>query len=111
MILHMINNITVAFLKELFIRKYSNDIFFTSTPEVRVTLTVPQYRELNNDLMRMTSDNMILLTDDPEKQVDQNSLPVYTKITITNLCEFIIELGEKFTFEVVESEDYGDEEL
>lgn len=107
------NMITIEYLKDLFLEKYGDSLFIEgeSPKEVLVTLTKDQYKELNNDLINTTGSDMLLLIDESELSINPEDL-LFTKISIYNLCDFVITLGDCFNFRLAdETLQYGEEEL
>lgn len=103
---------TVDYLKELFIEKYGNGLFTSGSPEVMVTLTNQQYSELNQDLLKKTKDPILLMIEEEDLKNFNPELMYWTRIIIPKLCQFIVQLGDKFDFRLFDvTEEYGDEDL
>ena len=110
------NKMTLNFLKSLFYKKYGDVLFiknkqFNIVPEISVIMTNDQYRELNEDIARLTRDSIMMVMDETERK----SLPEassHMKITLPSICEFIVEVGEDFDFKLFDpTQEHGDEEL
>ena len=105
------NKITIDLLKKLYVSRYGNCLFFKRPVEVLVTLTPDQFAELNDDLMKSTTPLLLLIEESEYKQPEPGSV-LYTRISVQNLCEFIIEIGEEFEFGLLDkSQEHGDEDL
>lgn len=104
--------ITVDHLKQLFFKKYENSIFLTHPPQVKVILTRKQYKELNSDFMNRVEDSLAFHIDDVHNKDFEPDELLYTKITISGVCEFNVELGDKFLFCLMDEEqEYGEETI
>lgn len=102
---------TVEFLKEMFIEKYGNCILFEETPRVIVTLTLDQYKELNNDIIKLTNPHSLILNEPMMNIVNPENLE-YMRIMMPKLCDLMIELGDEFGMRLFdESQEHGDEYL
>src|SRR5258708_211590 len=104
--------ITINYLKDLFFEKYGSFVFIKTPPEVLVTLTRNEYIELNNDLISMTGRGILLLIDESDITFMDPDEILYTRINVANACEFLIKLGDKFSFDLNSQHiEYGEEDL
>jgi len=104
--------ITIDYLRELFYEKYGDTFFIKQPPEILVTLTRDEYKELNSDLISMTGQGILLLVDESDMTLANPEDILYTKINIHGVCEFIVQLGDKFSFELVSQDTkHGEEDL
>lgn len=107
----MINKITIETLKELFIKYYGDCIFLKKPVEVLVTLTVEDFNYLNDDLIKSTHPLLLLIEESEFMQYEPGSV-LFSRVSIPNLCEFIIEIGEEFEFGLLDKDqEHGDETL
>lgn len=98
----------------MFLDKYGDGVFLEGTPEVVVTLTNLQYRQLNEDLLKMNKfkEPLLLMIDEADLKEFNPEKYLYTRIVIPHLCQFIVQLGEDFEFKLSDPEqEYGDEDL
>lgn len=107
----MINNITVDYLTKMFFHRYGQCTMLKKPVEVLVTLTPNQFTELNQDLIASTNPLLLLIEESDFIQYEPGSV-LFTRISIRNVCEFIIEIGDEFEFGLLDkSQEYGDESL
>lgn len=111
----MINKdeMSIEYLKDLFVERYMNgEIDITDeTPEVLVVMTKEQFSELYNNIVKSNIENALLLIDETMTRVPSEGEILFTRIHIPFVCEFIIEIGEEFSFKLLGEEQYGDEDL
>lgn len=104
--------ITIEYLQSLFIEKFGDSIFLNGIPEVSVVLTKDQYNELNDDLIKISGSGVLLLIDEIQFTPVNPEDILYTKIHIPKLCEFLVQLGSDFKFELIDKDQgYGEEDL
>jgi len=104
--------ITIDYLRDLFYEKYGGTFFIKQPPEVLVTLTKDEYKELNSDLISMTGQGILLLVDESDITLMNPEDILYTKINIHGVCEFLVQLGNEFSFELIsQTTEHGEEEL
>lgn len=107
----MINNMTIEYLKELFIERYGGCIFFKKPVEVLVTLTIEDFNDLNSNLLKSTHPLLLLIEESEFMQYDPGTV-LFSRVSIPNLCEFVIEIGEEFEFGLLDkTQEHGDESL
>lgn len=107
---------TLGYLRDMYFSKYGSCLLINSKrlnmiPEVVVVMTNDQYKELNEDIARLTQDIMMIVDDDAEKK-DETSHLLYTKIILPHVCEFIVEIGEELQMRLLDpAQEHGEEEL
>lgn len=105
------NPITINYLKDLYFKRFGGHFFIKKPVEILVTLTPEQFGELNDDLMKSTTPLLLLIEESEYKQQEPGSV-LYTRISVQNICEFVIEIGYEFEFELLDkSLEHGDETL
>lgn len=101
----------IEYLKRLFIERYGNCIFLKRPVEVLVTLTPEDFNQLNDDLIKSTHPLLLLIEESDFIQYEPGSV-LFSRVSIPNLCEFIIDIGEEFEFGLLDKDqEHGDETL
>lgn len=97
----------------MFFEKYGNSVFPENTaPQIRVIMTKQQYKELNDDIIKLTNDPIMMVIDENTENEPSIDDLMYTSIHVPHVCDFIIEIGDHFEFSLFNKEqEYGDEEL
>jgi len=102
---------TIDYLKRLFDKIYGDCIFLKKPVEVLVTLTPEQFNDLNTDLLKSTSPLLFLIEESEYMKYDPGTI-LFSKISIPNFCEFIIEIGDQFEFGLLDKDlEHGEETL
>lgn len=107
------NEMNIEYLRDLFIERFGDFVNYEeNVPEVIVIMTKEDYTELYNNLLKSHVGNALLLTDETSDNYSTPGEILFTRIHIPFICEFIIRIGDKFSFELAEDSDtYGEEDL
>lgn len=99
-------------LKDIFIKRYGNCMFLKRPIEVLVTLTKDQFKDLNDDMLKSVKSSSLLIMDESDMFPNDNTTFLFTRISVPNFCEFIVEIGNEFRFALLDKEqEHGDETL
>jgi hypothetical protein len=107
------NEMTIEYLRDLFIERYGDSVNYNeNVPEVIVIMTREDYTDLYNNLLKSHIGNALLLVDEAAETIPEPGEILFTRIHIPFICEFIIRIGDEFSFELADSSDvYGTEDL
>ena len=96
---------TVDFLKNLFLEQYADNKSYYDVPTIYVTMKEIDYVELYNDIIKENGEEgNTQLVPDVERLA-------FTKILVPFVCQFIVKIGEDFSFSLQNDDDQYYEEL
>lgn len=107
------NEMNIEYLRDLFLERFGDFVNYDEkVPEIIVVMTKEEYTELYNNLLKSHVGNALLLADENTDKISETGEILFTRIHIPFVCEFIIRIGDEFSFELADDVDvYGDEDL